>query len=168
MSSGPIFLTRAHNPNTNFGFGAFFCIPPQFMRYGVSVGLDHRVWSQLDERLRCVNKVANLPTKKKKKGIKLRTWRPSSLAIGADARGFLLMEEEEEQKPAMRPCFSSNKRRKSRSGAPSFAPINNLDDGCLMHIFSFLSPIPGILFGSIPFRLLFCPNFRHLDFVPHM
>ncbi|KAI6675965.1 hypothetical protein NL676_036761 [Syzygium grande] len=52
------------------------------------------------------------------------------------------MEEEEEQKPAMRPCFSSNKRRKSRSGAPSFAPINNLDDGCLMHIFSFLSPIP--------------------------
>lgn len=23
------------------------------------------------------------------------------------------------------------------------APINNLDDGCLMHVFSFLSPIPG-------------------------
>ncbi|KAL3732596.1 LOW QUALITY PROTEIN: F-box protein SKIP5 [Eucalyptus grandis] len=46
------------------------------------------------------------------------------------------MEGEEEQKPA------ATKRRKPRSGAPSSAPINNLDDGCLMHIFSFLSPIP--------------------------
>jgi hypothetical protein len=23
------------------------------------------------------------------------------------------------------------------------SPMNSLDDGCLMHIFSFLSPIPG-------------------------
>jgi hypothetical protein len=23
------------------------------------------------------------------------------------------------------------------------SPVNGLDDGCLMHIFSFLSPIPG-------------------------
>ncbi|KAJ4826418.1 F-box protein skip5 [Turnera subulata] len=28
------------------------------------------------------------------------------------------------------------------SSSSSFCPISNLDDGCLMHIFSFLSPIP--------------------------
>ncbi|KAE8669886.1 F-box protein SKIP5 [Hibiscus syriacus] len=35
-------------------------------------------------------------------------------------------------------------KRKSRkiSSSSSSALINNLDDGCLMHIFSFLSPIP--------------------------
>ncbi|KAF5742443.1 F-box protein SKIP5 [Tripterygium wilfordii] len=34
------------------------------------------------------------------------------------------------------------KLRKRRKNSSCYAPINNLDDGCLMHIFSFLSPIP--------------------------
>ncbi|XP_042515658.1 F-box protein SKIP5 [Macadamia integrifolia] len=40
------------------------------------------------------------------------------------------------------------RRRKKRrggsscGGSDSISPINSLDDGCLMHIFSFLSPIP--------------------------
>nr|DAD29399.1 TPA_asm: hypothetical protein HUJ06_030867 [Nelumbo nucifera] len=33
-------------------------------------------------------------------------------------------------------------KRSSRSSSSPASPINNLDDGCLMHIFSFLSPIP--------------------------
>ncbi|XP_028769979.1 F-box protein SKIP5-like isoform X1 [Neltuma alba] len=33
-------------------------------------------------------------------------------------------------------------RRRISSSSSSVAHINNLDDGCLMHIFSFLSPIP--------------------------
>ncbi|KAJ8640123.1 hypothetical protein MRB53_016817 [Persea americana] len=33
-------------------------------------------------------------------------------------------------------------RRWKRGSSPSASPINTLDDGCLMHIFSFLSPIP--------------------------
>jgi len=28
------------------------------------------------------------------------------------------------------------------------SPVNSLDDGCLMHIFSFLSPIPGSIRSS--------------------
>ncbi|KAI4384630.1 hypothetical protein MLD38_002753 [Melastoma candidum] len=56
-------------------------------------------------------------------------------------------EEEEEGVELLRPrAGSSNadgkKKRRWNSGIPSFSPINNLDDGCLMHIFSFLSPIP--------------------------
>ncbi|KAL6657116.1 hypothetical protein ACP70R_004896 [Stipagrostis hirtigluma subsp. patula] len=38
------------------------------------------------------------------------------------------------------------KRRRAAAAAPAgealFSPMNSLDDGCLMHIFSFLSPIP--------------------------
>lgn len=39
----------------------------------------------------------------------------------------------------------STKRFKSKTMKNNsfIAPINNLDDGCLMHVFSFLSPIPG-------------------------
>lgn len=59
--------------------------------------------------------------------------------------------------------MEENKQRKwKRKGiSSSSARINNLDDGCLMHIFSFLSPIPGIPFsvylkaGAIGFNLLF-------------
>ncbi|GAY65749.1 hypothetical protein CUMW_243420 [Citrus unshiu] len=38
----------------------------------------------------------------------------------------------------------STKRFKSKTMKNNsfIAPINNLDDGCLMHVFSFLSPIP--------------------------
>ncbi|KAM3685899.1 hypothetical protein ACJW31_11G154200 [Castanea mollissima] len=38
----------------------------------------------------------------------------------------------------------ANKRKwkRKKSTEASFCPINSLDDGCLMHIFSFLSPIP--------------------------
>lgn len=56
-----------------------------------------------------------------------------------------------------------------RKRTSCYSRINNLDDGCLMHIFSFLSPIPGITFffnflcknlifllnSTIP-RFLFC------------
>ncbi|TYG72391.1 hypothetical protein ES288_D04G017100v1 [Gossypium darwinii] len=38
--------------------------------------------------------------------------------------------------------LEKRKSRKITSSSPSSALINNLDDGCLMHIFSFLSPIP--------------------------
>ncbi|KAJ6961457.1 hypothetical protein NC652_000395 [Populus alba x Populus x berolinensis] len=34
------------------------------------------------------------------------------------------------------------KKKNKKPLSSSFCPINNLDDGCLMHIFSFLSPIP--------------------------
>ncbi|GLT68452.1 hypothetical protein SLA2020_406820 [Shorea laevis] len=34
------------------------------------------------------------------------------------------------------------RRKKKSLTSASLCPINNLDDGCLMHIFSFLSPIP--------------------------
>ncbi|KAF9688766.1 hypothetical protein SADUNF_Sadunf01G0022300 [Salix dunnii] len=34
------------------------------------------------------------------------------------------------------------KKKNKKPLSPSFCPINNLDDGCLMHIFNFLSPIP--------------------------
>lgn len=33
-----------------------------------------------------------------------------------------------------------------RKRTSCYSRINNLDDGCLMHIFSFLPPIPGITF----------------------
>lgn len=36
---------------------------------------------------------------------------------------------------------------KKRMKPESLTSLNNLDDGCLMHILSFLSPIPG-KFGS--------------------
>jgi hypothetical protein len=38
------------------------------------------------------------------------------------------------------------RRKKKSLTSASLCPINNLDDGCLMHIFSFLSPIPGTPF----------------------
>ncbi|TYH25296.1 hypothetical protein E1A91_A03G142900v1 [Gossypium mustelinum] len=38
--------------------------------------------------------------------------------------------------------LEKRKSRKITSSSPSSTLINNLDDGCLMHIFSFLSPIP--------------------------
>ncbi|KAJ6713279.1 PROTEIN NESSUN DORMA [Salix purpurea] len=34
------------------------------------------------------------------------------------------------------------KKKDKKPLSPSSCPINNLDDGCLMHIFNFLSPIP--------------------------
>lgn len=40
----------------------------------------------------------------------------------------------------------SGKKCKRKSSSSDSALINDLDDGCLMHIFSFLSPIPGNLF----------------------
>lgn len=46
---------------------------------------------------------------------------------------------------------NNKRRRKWMSGSSSSSsyhssvPVNSLDDGCLMHIFSFLSPIPGKL-----------------------
>ncbi|KAJ7949336.1 F-box protein SKIP5 [Quillaja saponaria] len=47
-------------------------------------------------------------------------------------------EVEEENKRKWSRCLS----KRSSSSSSSASLINNLDDGCLMHIFSFLSPIP--------------------------
>uniref|UniRef100_A0A2N9F437 F-box domain-containing protein n=1 Tax=Fagus sylvatica TaxID=28930 RepID=A0A2N9F437_FAGSY len=44
------------------------------------------------------------------------------------------IEEREEE--------NRRKWKRTKSSEASFCAINNLDDGCLMHIFSFLSPIP--------------------------
>ncbi|EOY19922.1 SKP1/ASK-interacting protein 5 isoform 2, partial [Theobroma cacao] len=53
------------------------------------------------------------------------------------------MEVEEQEGRKSRKMKRSNKNERiSSSSSSSFAPINSLDDGCLMHIFSFLSPIP--------------------------
>lgn len=49
-----------------------------------------------------------------------------------------------------------SKRRKNLSSY-SAAPINSLDDGCLMHIFSLLSPIPDRYSTA-----LVCHRWRHL------
>ncbi|GMN64823.1 hypothetical protein TIFTF001_033893 [Ficus carica] len=51
------------------------------------------------------------------------------------------MEMEEEKKRRKRKSSSSSSSS-SWSTESSSSSINNLDDGCLMHIFSFLSPIP--------------------------
>jgi hypothetical protein len=50
------------------------------------------------------------------------------------------IEEREEE--------NRRKWKRKKSSEASFCAINNLDDGCLMHIFSFLSPIPGTPFHS--------------------
>ncbi|PKI63009.1 F-box protein SKIP5 [Punica granatum] len=53
------------------------------------------------------------------------------------------MDEAGEERQRLRASANSSKRRRSKpSAVSSFVPINALDDGCLMHIFSFLSPIP--------------------------
>jgi hypothetical protein len=49
-------------------------------------------------------------------------------------------QEEEGNKGQLKKC----QRKKASSSC--YSCINNLDDGCLMHIFSFLPPIPGIAF----------------------
>nr|DAD45726.1 TPA_asm: hypothetical protein HUJ06_003956 [Nelumbo nucifera] len=53
-------------------------------------------------------------------------------------------------------------KRRSRS-ISSALPINNLDDGCLMHIFSFLSPIPDRYNTA-----LVCQKWRFLACHPHL
>lgn len=49
------------------------------------------------------------------------------------------MEEDEQQHKV----HKGELKRKFLSSSSSPSSINSLDDGCLMHIFSFLSPIPG-------------------------
>ncbi|XP_078442065.1 SKP1/ASK-interacting protein 5 [Wolffia australiana] len=49
------------------------------------------------------------------------------------------------------------RRKKGTSVAVDLAPINCLDDGCLMHIFSLLSPIPDRYSTA-----LVCQRWRHL------
>jgi hypothetical protein len=56
-------------------------------------------------------------------------------------------EEEEGNKGQLKKC----QRKKASSSC--YSRINNLDDGCLMHIFSFLPPIPGIDF-FFPLKIL--------------
>jgi len=45
-------------------------------------------------------------------------------------------QQEEDNKGQLKKC--------ERKRTSCYSRINNLDDGCLMHIFSFLPPIPGI------------------------
>ncbi|XP_022966937.1 F-box protein SKIP5 isoform X1 [Cucurbita maxima] len=63
------------------------------------------------------------------------------------------------------PTMEDNKQRKwKRKGTPSSsARINNLDDGCLMHIFSFLSPIPDRYNTA-----LVCHRWRYLACHPRL
>jgi hypothetical protein len=49
-------------------------------------------------------------------------------------------QQQEGNKGQLKKC----QRKKASSSC--YSRINNLDDGCLMHIFSFLPPIPGIAF----------------------
>ena len=63
----------------------------------------------------------------------------------------------------------ANKRKwkRKKSTEASFCPISSLDDGCLMHIFSFLSPIPGTPFhpsASISLLLLISIQNQHVSF----
>ena len=66
----------------------------------------------------------------------------------------------------------ANKRKwkRKKSTEASFCPISSLDDGCLMHIFSFLSPIPGTPFhpsASISLLLLISIQNQHVSFNGH-
>ncbi|KAF8396237.1 hypothetical protein HHK36_017852 [Tetracentron sinense] len=70
---------------------------------------------------------------------------------------MMAMEEEEEKKRRWK-RFSC---RNSVSDSPS--PINGLDDGCLMHIFSFLSPIPDRYNAA-----LVCDRWRYLACHPRL
>lgn len=70
-------------------------------------------------------------------------WRPMELEQNMAQRNTMVTEEQDTKEQW---------KRFSRRRCSSSSPINNLDDGCLMHIFSFLPPIPGItLFLSFPF-----------------
>lgn len=52
--------------------------------------------------------------------------------------------EEEESGISKLPPVSGGRWKRTKKGSSTpVAPINCLDDGCLMHIFSLLSPIPG-------------------------
>ena len=48
-------------------------------------------------------------------------------------------QEGEEDKAKWKRCL----RKRKLSSLSSASSIHNLDEGCLMHIFSFLPPIPG-------------------------
>lgn len=68
--------------------------------------------------------------------------------------------EEIEQKRWKR-SLTTTKRSRSSSKSSSCL-INNLDDGCLMHIFSFLSPIPGAYLFSLILFLYFSKRLKLL------
>ncbi|KAK4748955.1 hypothetical protein SAY87_015541 [Trapa incisa] len=88
--------------------------------------------------------------------------RPTVASLGC----LVFMEEAgEEKKQPFRACAVSGKRRKLQSKEESspFAPINTLDDGCLMHIFSFLSPIPDRHNSA-----LVCHRWRYLACHPRL
>ena len=53
-------------------------------------------------------------------------------------------EREREREVGFMEEQGKQKKKNKNPLSSSFCPINNLDDGCLMHIFSFLSPIPGL------------------------
>ena len=62
---------------------------------------------------------------------------------------------------------NKKKWKRKKSTEASFCPISSLDDGCLMHIFSFLSPIPGTPFhpsASISLLLLISIQNQYVSF----
>lgn len=58
-----------------------------------------------------------------------------------------VMEDQQQEEEDNKEQWKRFQRNKTSS---SSSPINNLDDGCLMHIFSFLPPIPGITLSPPP------------------
>ncbi|GLT88559.1 hypothetical protein SLE2022_065790 [Rubroshorea leprosula] len=72
-------------------------------------------------------------------------------------------EEEEQKQQQGKSSCSKKLRRGTYKLSTSSAPINNLDDGCLMHIFSFLSPIPDRYNTA-----LVCHRWRYLACHPQL
>ncbi|KAB1199576.1 F-box protein SKIP5 [Morella rubra] len=87
-------------------------------------------------------------------GIKKIITKPSKNQRGEGAVIEMEMKIKEEEEEDNRRKWKRSVRRRS-SAAASLCPISNLDDGCLMHIFSFLSPIPGTLLAPLGLS----PNF---------
>lgn len=79
-----------------------------------------------------------------------------SLSATGNGRERVVLSAKEERLKTMGEEEKRKLKHKKKSASSSFcSPINNLDDGCLMHIFSFLSPIPGFLF-SLSLYLSLC------------
>lgn len=81
---------------------------------------------------------------------------PVTVTAGAASRS-LVAEGRGEEKGGDRGRKMGKRRRAAAPvGEELTSPVNSLDDGCLMHIFSFLSPIPGSICSS---NLTLTPHF---------
>jgi hypothetical protein len=69
----------------------------------------------------------------------------------SDRKNMTVMENQtQQQQEGNKGQLKRCQRKKASSSC--YSRINNLDDGCLMHIFSFLPPIPGI--DLFPLKIL--------------